>query len=93
MCVCAYTVMGKTIGTLGKYDQRLWKLICIKCYESAWKRTCVYIILMHGEEESLSNQRLFKDHSWRIEENSWVLGSENLKNSTYITTCCLGGFQ
>ncbi len=52
---------------------------------------------MHSEEESLSGQRLFKDHSWRIAENSWVSGSENLKkklsNSTYITTCCLGGFQ
>ncbi len=41
-------------------------------------------------------QRLFKDHSWRIAEISWVLGSENLKkisNSPYITTCCSGGFQ
>ncbi len=40
---------------------------------------------------------LFKDHSWRIAEYSWVSGSENickkLSNSTYITTCCLGGFQ
>ncbi len=38
-----------------------------------------------------------KDHSWRIAENSCVSRSENLKNklsnSTYITTCCLGGFQ
>ncbi len=33
---------------------------------------------MHGEEESLSGWSLFKDHSWRIAENSWVSGSENL---------------
>ncbi len=52
---------------------------------------------MHGEEESLSDQRLFKDHSWRIVEKGWVSGSENLKkfvsNNTYITTCCLGWLQ
>ncbi len=57
----------------------------------------VCIVLMHGEEESLSGQRLSKDHSWRNAEHSWVSGSENLKtnvsNSTFITTCFSGGFQ
>ncbi len=33
---------------------------------------------MHGEEESLSAQRL-KDHSWRIAEKGWVPRSENHK--------------
>ncbi len=51
---------------------------------------------MHSEEENLSGQRLFKDHRWRIVEKGLVSGSENLKkncHSTYITTCCSGGFQ
>ncbi len=34
---------------------------------------------MHGEEESLSGQRLSEDYIWRIVEISWVLGSESLK--------------
>ncbi len=57
----------------------------------------VYIVLMHAEEESLSSQRLSKDHSWRIAEISWVLGQKPktiyISNIPYITTCCLGGFQ
>ncbi len=32
---------------------------------------------MHSEEESLSGQRLSKDHSWRITEINWVSGAEN----------------
>ncbi len=43
------------------------------------ERGRVYIVLMHAEEESLSGQRLSKDHSWRIAEISWVLGSEPKK--------------
>ncbi len=57
----------------------------------------VYIVLMHGEEESLSGQRLSKDHSCRIVEISWVLRSETYKkkksNIPCITTCCSGGLQ
>jgi len=45
-------------------------------------------VLMHGEEEGLSGQRLSKDHRWRIAE----ISSEK-KKSKIITTCCLGGFQ
>ncbi len=52
---------------------------------------------MHGEEESLRGQRLFKDHSWRIAEKKLSFGVrkplKKLSNSTYITTCCLGGLQ
>ncbi len=58
---------------------------------------CVYIVLMHREKESLSGQRLSKDHSWRIAEINWVLGQKAClkkiikKNSN--TPYCSGGFQ
>ncbi len=42
------------------------------------------------KEESLSGQRLSKDHSWRIAENSWVLGLESLKK---IQTAPTGASQ
>jgi len=49
------------------------------------------------KEESLSGQRLFKDHRWRIAEINWVLGVrkpiKQKPNNPYIPTCCLGGFQ
>ncbi len=54
----------------------------------------LYIVLMHGEKESLSGQRLFKDHSWRIiVESRGPKTLKKLSNSPYITTCCSGGFQ
>ncbi len=63
----------------------LW--ICLK------EDVCLYRPNARWEEEFV----LSKEHSWRIAENCLVSGSENLKkklsNSTYITTCCLGGFQ
>ncbi len=52
---------------------------------------------MHGEEESLSGQRLFKDHSWRIVEKGLVSGSENLLkkivNQPLHNHMLFGGFQ
>ncbi len=58
------------------------------CYIAAWKRMCVYIVLMHGEEESLSGQRLSKDHCFL-----GVRKPKIILKSSYITTSCLGGFQ
>ncbi len=58
------------------------------CFIAAWKRTCVCIVLMHGEEESLSGQRLSKDHCFL-----GVRKPKIILKSSYITTSCLGGFQ
>ncbi len=38
---------------------------------------------MHSEEESLSGQRLFKDHSWRIAENNLVSGQKTFKKKGF----------
>lgn len=61
---------------------------------------CFYMFLMQVKEDSLSYQRLSKDHSRRTAENSRVLGSESLQKKKinkfqhlYITTCCLGVFK
>ncbi len=37
--------------------------------------------LMHGEKESLSGQRLFKDHSWRIAEKRLSFGIRKPKKN------------
>ena len=40
----------------------------------------VYIDPTHCEEDGSTGKIISKDHSWRIAEVSWVLGSESLQN-------------